>query len=420
MALKLFCDAYEHSPQPDVEINRQALMDEDNKKRIGTREVWRVGGTITGTSIADINTKLLALEAAYASPAALYLKEGATTRESLLGANARNGLFVEGPSYPEGNRAEYATKRRFEFTISGSFYDGGEKGDPEILWLEETTSYEYDQHEKATRTIRGRLQTQEGVSAAGKWATVTPSIPSGYNRVASSKETNNDDDELVYAFTDLEYWLDWATNVTGGDYTTEQSRGTNGILRVMRQGRFVGSGAYAAAQNLRLDMPQFKPLSESETANLFDGSFSFRYEYIDLTNSDTDLISFVETVSVEYGGQDFVVLEALDGADPERQETVITPARARQSGSAVGASDWPTFPDPLWSTTYRKPPYIQEKSGPDLTVDGEYTNYRITWSYNFLFDTASITHHDPNVATITVPGDIGWGDAIDWIFPGVE
>ena len=388
MSLILHADAYTHVPQADVQISNSPIMDEDGKHSIGTKTTWTIAGTIIGTSIANIKTKLTALEAAYETPTELTLKDGATTYETLDGATAKDGLVVDGISYPEGNKAEYATKRRYNVTVYGDFYDGGEAGDPEILWLQETTSYSWDQHDKYTRSVNGSLRTAEGVSASGKYATVTPTIPAGTNRMSYSREINDDNDQMSYSFTDQEYWYAWPALTTEGRASTSREDGANGLQRVAVQGSFRApniTDASIAALSYKLNMPQYKPIKESAVVSAFDGSVSFSYEYIDLVNSDTDLIEWRETSALEGGAQDFVTLEALDGDYPEKQQTVRTATRAMQSGTAVGANGWPAFPPYLYAASNLKPPIVESMTGPERMPNGEYSNYAISWNYEYLF-----------------------------------
>jgi hypothetical protein len=397
MALQLKADSYGHSPQPEVIITRSPLMDETGLRRIGTNHQWQIRGTMGGTSTADLKAKLAALEAAYAAPAVLQLVEvgTGTVREQILGTDGRSGLVVEGGvSYPEGNAAEYATKRRYDITVKCEIWTGGEKGDPQILWLDEKTTYAVDQHGKTTRTVAGTLRTKYGVSAYGKLAAVTPVLLAGYNRMSARADVNDDDDEMSYSFDDVQYWQAWPAAVTGGQATIRTSKGDNGLVRVTVSGTFTGTGAAAAAA--KLPAPQYRCVSEESTTNAYDGSVTFTYEYIDIVTSSTDLIAYEESSEVEYSQQAFVVMTALDGAIPIRQDTVITPARANQNGQAVGASAWPAFPGPLWAGTSIVS-NRRTKSGPTRGPNGAYHDYKISWSYEYAFITNPI-FHDPNKA----------------------
>jgi len=389
---------YSHDPQPDIKIARTPIMDEDGGKAIGYKETWTIEGTLVGSGIADISGQIVDLEAAYASPTSLRLYDTvlAANRRSLVGASARDGIVITGPSYPQGNKAEYASKRRYNITGYGDFYDGSQfGGDPQILWYEETTDYSYDQHGKYTRTISGRLRTKDGVSASGKFASITPAIVAGTNRIRYNRRSNTDDDELTFSFMDVEYWIPWPVGVTGGQAIASRTLGAYGQLKISVHGQFTGAGAFAAAEANKLTLPQYLTIQESWDINAYDGSVSFRFDYVDLVTSALDLIAFNETTTMEFSSQDFVILEALDGAIPERQQTVVTPARARQSGSAVALSAFWAFPAPLWGTVPLKPPKVQSKSGPDLMPNGGFSNYRTSWSYDFEFAT-NPTFHDPN------------------------
>lgn len=400
MAFKLFADAYEHTPQPEVIIDKRSIMDEDGTKPVGIHHAWRINGTLIADGSAAIQVLINGLEAAYVSPSKLQLKEGAVVTYELDGTSAlcREGLVVTmPPSFPVGaGQGQYATQRKYSIVVEASFYDGGEKGDPEILWLEERTIYAVDQHGKTTRSIRGRLRTKDGVSAEGKFATVTPSIPAGYNRMSYSHEINDDDDEMSYNFVDLEYWSAWPTSVTGGESTQTTRLDENGQLRLVRAGSFNGSGAQAAADALKLGGPQYKVAMETQTVNPYSGSVSFHYEYIDTVGSETDYLSYLETVSVTWALQDFVMHTVLGGGAAVKQNTVVRPASATQTGNAVGHSAFPTAPAELWTAADIKTK-SQSKSGPVRGPDGSYSKYGLTWSYTFEFDTTP-TFHDPNTS----------------------
>jgi hypothetical protein len=154
---------------------------------------WTLDGLLVGDDVADITTKINALEAAYkvrGVDAELLTSEGGVTAHRMLSAASVGGIRVIGPpSYPDGSGAEYTTWRRYSITIEADFPVNPNDPSTQILdWNEvyETSGggplYGYTQPIKGSpirQTIREQTTykaTQSG-SAVGYLARPTPPAP---------------------------------------------------------------------------------------------------------------------------------------------------------------------------------------------------------------------------------------------------
>jgi len=94
------------------------------------RERWDVQGLLTNNSgsLADMQTAIAALEAAYASDGydlVLHLPDGTATNHAMRTAGAIGGTRIVQPvSYPEGSGPEGVTYRSYSLAVEGLFLTG--------------------------------------------------------------------------------------------------------------------------------------------------------------------------------------------------------------------------------------------------------------------------------------------------------
>jgi len=107
------------------------------------RNVWNIQGRLEGDSVADITTKIKALETAYnkshQSPFRLEYIEDSTvtpTAHEIKIENTFDGIRVTAaPSYPDGTGAEYANFRNYAVTVEALVKTG--QADADLILFEE-------------------------------------------------------------------------------------------------------------------------------------------------------------------------------------------------------------------------------------------------------------------------------------------
>jgi len=206
------------------------------------------------------------------------------------------------------------------------------------------------------------------------------SQPVGYPEGAGVQWATMRDYSLALFAVTLDAGTAW------GSVTTVVSIGMDGQTHKSVSGEYVGAGAQAAADAQKLSVDVLV-ISERQTEDEDQAKISFQYEYVD-TSASREVISFVESVSAQVGGTDFVYQTVLGGDAPIKQDTVKRPWRATQSGSAVGRTGYPSFPSKRYSSTYLRPDSEERKDAPKRTADGDLTEYAINWNYVYEFPTS--------------------------------
>jgi hypothetical protein len=175
-----------------------------------------------------------------------------------------------------------------------------------------------------------------------------------------------------------------------GSYTTSSVTDAQGRIYCSISGQFQGPGAMAAVTAalgagctaLGLTTPLIENVDVKNNPDT--KTVNFAYQYTDRANSRAE-ISFVETVSQEPSIADFVFRYPLGGGAPVQQTTVLTTAKATQSGEAVGRRGYILPPSGLWSGNLKR-----QRTGyrsPRLSEDGQYTEFVTTWEYEWEFAT---------------------------------
>lgn len=173
----------------------------------------------------------------------------------------------------------------------------------------------------------------------------------------------------------------WGSKVTS---TATDAQGQV-IKRV--SGKYSGPGAQAAANAAKLSTDVIV-VSEEQSVSAEDASVSFAYEYV--STSGREVISFVETVTMNEDFSTKVFRKTLGGAAPTRQTTVLNEVTATQEGSAVGLSGYPTIPDPLWSSADYAAPPVRSYECPERTPGG-LIRYKVRWRYSFAWSSTVVS-----------------------------
>lgn len=111
-------------------------------------------------------------------------------------------------------------------------------------------------------------------------------------------------------------------------------------------------------------------------------SYSISLE-ADLADGESNILEFLETISVHgTGGQRFVLLETLEGPPQYQVTAQKTIVRATQSGSAVGLYGHVDYPAELWPNALKQDQAEKTKSGPAIWRNGAW-EYPTSWNYQF-------------------------------------
>ncbi|HRU07435.1 MAG TPA: hypothetical protein P5137_16855, partial [Candidatus Brocadiia bacterium] len=128
-----------------------------------------------------------------------------------------------------------------------------------------------------------------------------------------------------------------------GSKVTSTATDAQGQVITRVSGKYSGPGAQDAANAAKLTSGVVV-VSEEQSVSAEDASVSFNYEYV--STDSREVISFVETVTMNEDFSTKVFRKVLGGAAPARQTTVLNEVTATQEGSAVGRSGYPAIPGP--------------------------------------------------------------------------
>lgn len=107
--------------EPQITITKRPVVT-DGGLPVAHTHTWTIQGKLLGTGQADMTTKINALITAYQQVdpnVTLLLSDGTTPSSHLIVASQTRGgvRIVQGPDFPDGGGAEYATKRSFSVQI---------------------------------------------------------------------------------------------------------------------------------------------------------------------------------------------------------------------------------------------------------------------------------------------------------------
>jgi hypothetical protein len=123
-----------------ITITRETWRDDTGRRR-GYVETWTINGRLRATGadlVGNLTTQIAALKTGYAADGGsltLYQDNGSTpTGHTLVSSSCWGGIKVDGPSFPSGQGAEYATYR--DYTIRAVGYVEGTVADDIVSYVE--------------------------------------------------------------------------------------------------------------------------------------------------------------------------------------------------------------------------------------------------------------------------------------------
>ena len=110
---------------------------------------------------------------------------------------------------------------------------------------------------------------------------------------------------------------------------------------------------------------------------------------------DANVIALNETTSLKRQVLNQKPREVIGGStNPIIQPTTLSAVTATQSGRAVGRSSYPSAGTKLFTSGVLISD-TETKEDPKIQPDGSFTEFAISWNYEYLFD-SDPTHDDPN------------------------
>ena len=368
-----------------VSITKESKLDE-NGDIVAIMETWGISGRIIGTSLADLQTKMDALDAAFAdSGEDIWLstdQPGTTVAQEMRTINSVPQNIITSPvAYPKGNENELVNVRTYTVSVTGEVQLYEDVGGV----LSENIKYNWTHtNQKWSRVTDGSFTVandSDALTAFNSFLAANP-VPAGYHREPYSYD--EDGSSVAFRITDTEYWKQLPSNVSSGGYTIKTNSDGESQVHTIT-GSFTGSGAEAAAiaaVNAKSGITISKDLTEDE----YTGTWSFTYVRQDTAYND-GIISETETITITRGGADFHLHEQQEG-EAVRAETVQQRTwTATQSGSKTGVGGYPAPNPPKWTTDNNgknplKPGGQDTYVTPKQAVGGK-INYTRSWSYTF-------------------------------------
>jgi hypothetical protein len=129
--------------------------------------------------------------------------------------------------------------------------------------------------------------------------------------------------------------------------------------------------------------PSFPHGKGAEYSTFRNYALSVEAEILD---SSSSILSWSEALNFNGGGPQFGFLEPINGIPQKQLLKQATTFKVAQSGEAVGNGGYPFPPAPIWPDAehldQRRLVYdLPKRMGPPGAAS--YTQYRITWSYEF-------------------------------------
>jgi len=327
-------------------------LDATGVNRISDKISWKITGTIQGSSLTDINTKLNNFLTAFGSDAQdiKLLDDSNVMQQQMLAADSTNGgPHVESYDAPStGLEGLYTTNFQFNVTVSTEEISEDNE-DPDVIEDTFTITIGIDQDNVITHSKRGKITTKAGASAKDKayiaisTSVFNPSITPVKVRTNDEVTYNDTDTEANYSIVYKKLWIALPTNVTSGQTSTSTSY-NDGLKETTITGNYTGSGALAAVNAKR---PSGKKLTtDTVKHNPDDNSYDFTFAYTE-ASSGGNLIASNESVSIttKRNFKDHKIKRT--GVQDYRQIVGNPDYTVKENGEIRGKTSFPTPPSRL-------------------------------------------------------------------------
>lgn len=382
------------NPTPAVSITTEGVHHPVTGALVAVSHNWDVNGILLDKGAASIDTQAETLRGLFESAGGnetVQLLDGSTVLAELVGANAIEGLKIDPPSFREGSGVEWATKRTYSLKFTADFAVTGV-----TEWAEFTLATSTDERGIESRALDGiyHKPTSSDIESDCKTyvATLLPADGSHYQRTDSYSKDGVSagvyGKSCRFTIADTGLWKQLPNNCSSANVTKGISRRAGSRAAILSlSGSFTGRdrNIQPARDAVDLMLSQYAHLSkltETINENEYEGTVSFNASFLE---PDSDVIEFKQQITIQDSFDDFVMQPILDGRQPIRQDTVVRPARAIQTGYRV--TTYSPAPEPAWWSYALKNPSVTYSS-PDRDIDNQAMLYRVDWNYQFEFDRA--------------------------------
>lgn len=375
---------YVHEPTPSVVINVARRHKNDTDDLVESIVTWTITGILLpNESGKSIDAQVAVLETYYGDATKpiikLELEVDSTTLEELA---SDNGIKLVDFSFPDGKGPEWATRRRYTMVFEGEEYSASIQASGEYDY---SITYATEQSTLQTRTISGALYDFAGQGAAAKYATLKSdkgwATWTGGNLISDVYNENSEDTKCTFTIIHKKYWQALPSGITNANVQTETRTDTQNVQRTRISGWLEGSAGDCATRITAL-IGSKEAVHKSIVRDDYAYRTSFNLELINLSSS---AIMFTqENLSIEEQVTGFVYKRILGGADPIKQTTSKTSARASQSGTITKFGEYASVPAAYWNTDYVSRAE-SEQIGPQWNIAAGARVYTIRYLYEFEF-----------------------------------
>lgn len=372
------------NPVPAVNIEVKSNFDEVKGRVLSKTITWTITGVLLAKSGSTISQQVATLKSLFEKPIGNESFVMDVSGLTLNGSQAISGLLIDPPSFPDGSGIQWGTKLNYSIRATGTFWE-----DPSISeWADYSISYSTDEKGIESKSISGTYNnpTSSNIKAScesyilSAWAKNENYIRTQSIQLNGSNDGNKKTCTFTIADRGLFKALPLGVSSASVQKTIERGTGGEGFLNISASFTGMNRSLIAAKTAAELALQPYsgmKMVSYSESEDEYAGVFNINVKYL---NNITSTISEDETISITPSMQDFTIKPVLGGR-PIKQNTVIRPATANQSGSKVSIFSNVSPNNPRWAGDLKKSTVTY--STPTYGVGFTTLLYKVSWNYEF-------------------------------------
>ena len=376
---------YSLSPMPAVVIQNTYRHRGDSTNLVAREITWNVTGLFlpNGNSILEQVNALKAFFNDTTDAGKIVeakIKDGSDVLEDLT--NEGQGIRVSNLSFDEGSGPEWATRRSYSFTLTGTEFTAS------VNTLGDCTygiTYSTEQNGLITRTVSGILKDVLDANAVVKYTTFKAAQSwatwAGANLISDTYSVDVDGIVVDFTIVHKKYFILFQGGITNSDVSKSVITDEMNVTRLVYSGWFEGSGIDCATAITTLDRTGFHTLSSSTSRNDYINRTTFTIEGI---STGADILFQSERLAVTYQLTEFVHKRVLGGGSPVKQTTSKNIVRASQSGIIKRKSSYPSSPSLNWASGDLVGK-VETRLTPEIQVGSGNYVYGLQYSYEFEF-----------------------------------
>jgi len=368
-----------------------------NDEVVNYRKAVQISALVLCASASAQSTAIAAVQTAFTKNGKdLTIGDGSSTLFSLTAALCKGGGPTVDYEIPKDERKvgfNFPVVVAFEGLIDPIIPDGSPTN---VLADDTTTRYGMNKQGLITRVKRGKIRVASGQDVNDFRDTVDPGTStdafmsaetsfSGYTRVSSSWQPDEDGESAEYEFTDEGYWEEPISDLK--DYDLRVNEASDGLQKTITISGTAAGDSTVKPDDLpdrvdelaREQLPEgAKILTKRIDLNRTKCSASFSFEA--QAPIGDDVIERTHRISRRTVGQ--IVFHPYAGAEGGVKQTLGSAfLYATESGRLVGLNSAPTPPDPSVSSMTLIAATADEED-PVEGVDGK-LRYVVTYSYEY-------------------------------------